>query len=144
MKLAITAKGPGPDYPIDESFGRAYWIMIFDTENGDFEALDNSELRNVLQGAGEKVSRWLAELDVDVVITGKTGPKALRELSERKIAIYHGACGSVMDGICDWRAGNLSPAIVANCEGSPFCLVSRSHVPERMQHKVELRLVKSS
>ena len=60
------------EFGVDESYGRAYWIMIVDTVTGDIDALDNSEIRNVLQGAGEKVSYWLADLDIDVVITGKS------------------------------------------------------------------------
>jgi len=144
MRVAITARGPGLEFGIDESYGRAYWIMIIDTETGDIDALDNSEIRNVLQGAGEKVSHWLADLDIDVVVTGKVGPKALRQLLDYKIDIYHGACGSVAEALSDWKNGRLESAGVANCEGSPFCLVSRNHAAGWTEHKVELRLVKSS
>ncbi|PLY03763.1 MAG: dinitrogenase iron-molybdenum cofactor biosynthesis protein [Desulfuromonas sp.] len=144
MRVAITARGPGLDFPIDESYGRAYWIMIIDTESGDIDALDNSEIRNVLQSAGEKVSYWLADLDIDVVVTGKVGPKALRQLQEHKISVYHGATGLVVEALNDWKNGRLELADVARCEGSPFCLVSRNHAASWTEQKVELRLVKSS
>lgn len=144
MRVAVTARGPGMEYALDESFGRAYWIMIIDTENGEIDALDNSEIRNVLQGAGEKVSNWLADMSIDVVLTGKVGPKGLRQLQELGIKVYHGAAGTVAEALSDWRNGRLSPADVAMCEGSPFCLVSRNHSAGHMENKVELRLVKSS
>lgn len=144
MRVAITARGPGLEFGVDESYGRAYWIMIVDTATGDIDALDNSEIRNVLQGAGEKVGHWLADLDIDVVLTGKIGPKALRQLQENNIHIYHGACGSVAEALSDWKNGRLEPAGVAKCEGSPFCLVSRDHAAGWIKQKVELRLVKSS
>lgn len=143
MKVAITARGPGLEFPIDESFGRCYWLMIFDTANGDFDALDNSEIRNMLQGAGERVSHWLRELNVEVVITGKVGPKAMRQLTEDHIAVFHGASGTVLEALSDWKNGRLSPAVVATCEGSPFCLVSRKHASGWENQRIALRLVKN-
>jgi len=144
MKIAVTSRGPGLEFPVDESFGRAYWIMILDTESGEMDALDNSEIRNVLQGAGEKVSQWLGDLGVETVITGKAGPKAMRQLQEHKITIFDGANGTVAEAIADWKNGRLNQATAATCEGSPFCLVSRSYNPAWASHKVELRLVKNS
>jgi len=144
MKVAITSRGPGPEFPVDESFGRSYWIMIFDTSHGDYDALDNSEFRNMLQGAGERVSHWLSDLHVNVVITGKAGPKALRQLSEDNIVVYHGATGTVIEALNDWKNGRLSPATVATCEGSPFCLVSRKQTAGWESQRIALRLVKNN
>jgi len=143
MRVAITARGPNLDCSIDESFGRAYWIMIIDTQSGEIDALDNSEIRNVLQGAGEKVGHWLRELEVGVVITGKVGPKALRQLKDLKIKVFHGAAGTVAEALGDWKNDRLSPAEIARCEGSPFCLINRNYSAGSMEQKVELRLVKS-
>lgn len=143
MKIAVTARGPGPDFSVDENFGRCYWLMLIDSENGAYDALDNRDIRNVSKGAGEKLSEWLQELNVKVVITGKIGPKAKRRLDKHQIKAFHGATGSVAEAFDQWQDGRLNLAEEANCEGSPFCLVSNEHVGQVRNENIKLRLVET-
>ena len=126
MKVAVTARGPGPEFEVDESFGRSYWFLICDLETGSWEAIDNAATRNALEDAGLQASLLLADLGIDCVVTGQTGPKAFRSLSSAGIQIYHGAIGTVGESLRAWQSGKLEKATAARCSGSPYCLVAKS------------------
>lgn len=143
MKVAITARGPGPEYQVDESFGRAYWMVLHDLATGSWESIDNQEIRNVSHGAGEKASRMLHECGVRCLLTGETGPRAFRTLSSLGIEVYHGAAGSVAEALNTWREGGLTKGESANSKGSPFCLVSRPEEWVQGRPRVELSLIKT-
>ena len=91
MKIAITALGKTSEDSIDERFGRAFWILLYDEENDTWEAYDNSDARNAMQGAGIRAAQAVADRGAEVVITGATGPKAFQALTAAGIKIYHGA-----------------------------------------------------
>ncbi|HNY13872.1 MAG TPA: NifB/NifX family molybdenum-iron cluster-binding protein, partial [Candidatus Wallbacteria bacterium] len=76
MKIAITSTGASIDSPIDERFGRARYILVYDIQNGECEALDNETNLNLAQGAGIQTASMVAEKGVSVVLTGRVGPKA--------------------------------------------------------------------
>ena len=143
MKIAVTARGPGLEFSVDENFGRCYWLMLIDSESGEHDALDNREIRNVSKGAGEKLSEWLQDLNVKVVITGKIGPKAKRRLDQHEIEAFHGATGSVAEAFDHWQDGRLPLAEEASCDGSPFCLVRNEHVSQLRNENIKLRLVET-
>ncbi len=94
MKIAITAMGATPNDSVDERFGRAYWILFYDDEADSWDAFDNSEARNAMQGAGIRAAQAVADRGAEVVVTGATGPKAFQALSAAGIKIYHGAKGT--------------------------------------------------
>jgi predicted Fe-Mo cluster-binding NifX family protein len=123
VKIAVTARGPHPDCEIDESFGRAYWFLLFEEEWSSWEPVDNQEIRKALNNAGQMACELLREYGVDVLITGETGPKAFRCLSAAGIAVYHGAAGTVQETLQAWAEGRLELAGQANSKGSPYCLI---------------------
>jgi len=119
VKVAISARGPNPNSEVDESFGRAYWFIIYDEATTLWSAVDNSEIRNSHDNVGVKASRLLTELGVDVLITGETGPKAYRALSEEGIDVFHDASGTVQETYLAWQRGLLRKAAHAN-RGEPI------------------------
>ena len=60
---------PELDNEVDP-FWPARWIVIYDTENGKVESIDNSENLNAVQGAGIKTAELVVEKDCQVVLTG--------------------------------------------------------------------------
>ena len=52
MKIAITAQDKEFSSDIDLRFGRAKYLIVVDTETGDFKPQDNSVNLNASQGAG--------------------------------------------------------------------------------------------
>ena len=108
MKIAITAMGKGLDAEVDPRFGRCQYFIIFDTETGTFEALDNASV-SLGGGAGIQSAQTIVEKDAEAVLTGNVGPNAFRTLSAAGISIYAGASGKVSDAIAQFKSGALKP-----------------------------------
>lgn len=123
MKIAVTARGSHPFSEVDESFGRAYWFVIYETREQLWSSVDNTETRNAQEHAGVKAAKILLDHGVKVLLTGETGPKAFRSLTEMGITVFHGASGLVEDTLHAWQRGELIQADHPNSQGSPYCLV---------------------
>lgn len=52
MKVAFTISGNDRDASLDSRFGRALGFIIYDTDNGTFDVIDNQQNLNAAQGAG--------------------------------------------------------------------------------------------
>ena len=117
MKIVITATGDTLDAKVDPRFGRAAKFILFDTDTGDFEAVDNAQNLNAAQGAGIQSAEAVSRLGAEGVISGHCGPKAFRALAAADIAIYTGAEGTVAQAIEQFRNGSLSRAGSADVEG---------------------------
>ncbi|MBI5444414.1 MAG: NifB/NifX family molybdenum-iron cluster-binding protein [Deltaproteobacteria bacterium] len=119
MRIAISAQGEWPSSPVDQRFGRAFWLLVHDEATGGREAFENARARNALQGAGIQAAQALAERRVDVLLTGVTGPKAYKGLEAAGIAVYHGATGTAESTLTEWREGRLERATAASAVGTP-------------------------
>ncbi len=117
MKLAISAKGPDWDSPVDPRFGRAKYFVVIDTKTGDLTATDNSLNLNALQGAGIQAGRNVIDLKVEAVVTGSVGPKAFSTLQAGGVKVLLGASGTVQEAFEQFKAGRLQMASQANVEG---------------------------
>lgn len=126
MIVAITARGSTPDSDIDERLGRTYWLMLYDTKSDNWQAIDNTTNRSAIHGAGLQTVEALIAKNVEVVLTGETGPRAFRMLKEHDISIYYGAAGTVLDSLVAWHDGRLQQAISANNAGSPSCVTGNN------------------
>ena len=107
MKLAISAKGKDLDSPVDQRFGRAELFIIYDTDTGSFEAIDNRANLDLAQGAGIQSARNVVAQGVQYVITGHCGPKAYRSLSAADVKVVVGATGTVREAIGRFGTGEL-------------------------------------
>ena len=117
MKIAITAQGKELSSEVDLRFGRATWLIVVDTETGDFQAHDNEVNLNAAQGAGIQTARNTANLGVKAVITGNIGPNAFRTLDAADVKIYLTEEQRVQDAINSFKEGNLKQVDQANVEG---------------------------
>ena len=88
MKIAVTAQDKELSSEIDLRFGRAKWLIVMDTETGNFEAHSNDVNLNAVQGAGIQTGRNIANLGVEAVITGNVGPNAFKTLSAAGLKIF--------------------------------------------------------
>ncbi len=110
MKIAITAKNPSPESPVDPRFGRAAWIMIYDQENKSWESIDNSTGINASHGAGIQAAQKVVDHQAVALVTGAIGPKAFKSLSAATVKIFHGATGTVENALSAYLEGQLSEA----------------------------------
>lgn len=116
MKVAITIDGTTLDAKLDSRFGRAARFMLYDTETGSFELMDNAQNLNAAQGAGIQSAQNVAQAGVEALITGHTGPKAFSVLQKARILVYHSEVRPVRDVLEDFKNGALTKAENADVE----------------------------
>jgi len=95
MKIAVTAQEGRIDSPVDSRFGRAAFFMIADSETMKVYAHDNATGVEAGNGAGTSAVQLLAEEKVELLYTGKVGPKAAEALEKAKINVIEETTGSV-------------------------------------------------
>jgi len=117
MKIAITSQGNELSSEIDLRFGRAKWLIVVDTETGNFQAHDNAVNLNAAQGAGIQTGQNIANLGVEAVITGNVGPNAFKTLNAANIKIFLAEKQTAQEAIDSFRAGELKELDQANVEG---------------------------
>lgn len=106
-KIAITSVGPNPESNVEPQFGRAPWFMIYDSDAGRWQAVDNSDTARAPGGAGRQAAEILARRGVRIVITGQCGPNAIRALSSAGIKVFQGADRAVAAALRDYQEGKL-------------------------------------
>ncbi len=117
MKVVATAQGNELSSEIDLRFGRAKWLIVIDTESGDFQAHDNVVNLNAAQGAGIQTGQNIANLGTEAVITGNVGPNAFKTLSAADVKIFLAEKQTVQEAIDSFKAGKLKEVGKANVEG---------------------------
>ena len=108
MKLIVTATGDTLEAAVDPRFGRAARFILYDTKTGAWEAVDNTQNLNALQGAGIQAAQAVARTGARAVITGDCGPKAFQTLHAAGIQVFAGAEGTVREAVAQFEAGALS------------------------------------
>jgi predicted Fe-Mo cluster-binding NifX family protein len=106
MKITITARDNHLDADVDPRFGRCRYFLFIDTETMNVEAYTNNQ-QSAMGGAGIQAAQYVANKDVDVVITGSVGPNAFQTLHAAGLKIYTGAQGKVKDVLEQFRNGKL-------------------------------------
>jgi len=117
MRVAITAQGEDLSSKADPRFGRAGWIIVFDTETDSHEAHTNKVNMNAVQGAGIQTARNVADLGVEAVIAGNVGPNAFRTLNAAGIKVFLTPETSVQEAIDSFKQGRLKEIDEATVEG---------------------------
>ena len=113
MKIAITSSGETLDSQIDQRFGRAEYFIVVETENMEFEVLNNENI-SASGGAGVSTAKLLVDADVKAVLTGNCGPNAQRTLSAAGIKLYTGVSGIISEAIEFFKSGKLIEAVEPN------------------------------
>jgi predicted Fe-Mo cluster-binding NifX family protein len=91
-KVAVSAKENNLESEVSEVFGRSPYFIIAEIENGEIKKTEIIENKNADQmgGAGISAAQLMAEKNINVVITGNIGPRALDVLRQFNIEIYYG------------------------------------------------------
>ncbi|MCK4414201.1 MAG: NifB/NifX family molybdenum-iron cluster-binding protein [Candidatus Eisenbacteria sp.] len=117
MKVAVTTAGNDANADVDPRFGRVKNLLIFDTETGEHEILDNSANLGATQGAGIQTAKRVAESGAEALITGHCGPNAFRTLEAAGIQVITGVEGRISDALTRFQEGSLKPANGADVQG---------------------------
>jgi predicted Fe-Mo cluster-binding NifX family protein len=113
MKIAVTSSGPELQSEVDPRFGRCLFFIIYDMENDQFEAIENSNIRG-MGGVGVQSGQIMADKGVEVVITGNCGPNAFRTINAAGVQLITGASGTVESVIQEYKKGNLKAVDQSN------------------------------
>lgn len=109
MKIAVSSTGKNLTDNVSDVFGRSPYFIVAEIENGEIKKTEIIENKSADQmgGAGIFAAQLMAEKNVNVVITGNVGPRALDVLKQFNIAIYYGG-GIVKDALHQFVEGKLT------------------------------------
>ena len=108
MKIAISSKEKDLNGEVDSVFGRCPYFLIVEIEDKKiqgFEAIENTSAKQ-MGGAGISAAQIVAEKNVDAVITGNIGPRALDVLGQFNVKIYNGS-GPIDEVLQEFIDGKL-------------------------------------
>lgn len=106
MRVAVSATGSSLDAEVDPRFGRCQYFVIADPDTMEFETLENPNVM-AAGGAGVSTAQMVANIGVQVVLTGNCGPNAYQTLSAAGVQVITGVFGRVRDAIEGYKAGRL-------------------------------------
>jgi predicted Fe-Mo cluster-binding NifX family protein len=93
MKIAVSAKGKNVESEVSDVFGRSSYFIIAETKDQKIEKTEaiKNKSTDQMSGAGVSTAQLMAEKNVDAVITGNVGPRALDVLKQFNIEVYFGS-----------------------------------------------------
>jgi len=108
MKIAVSSTGKSIESNVSDIFARCPYFIIAEIENGKTQKVETIENKNANQlgQAGVSVAKFLAEKNVNAVITGNVGPRAFDVLKQFNIEVYQGE-GKVKEAIEEFIEGKL-------------------------------------
>ncbi|MFP4480877.1 MAG: NifB/NifX family molybdenum-iron cluster-binding protein [Desulfohalobiaceae bacterium] len=107
MKIAVSSAGQTLHDELDLGFGRCPGFLIYDTETQSVFFLDNTQNRDLPQGAGTSAAQMIGAEGVDVLISGNIGPNALQALNQANIEVFASTAKTVQEAIQAWDRNEL-------------------------------------
>jgi len=107
MKIVVSAKGKEPESEVDPRFGRASCFLVFDTESGAWQTVDNASAVSAAHGAGIQSAETVCRLGANIVISGHVGPKAFSVLAAGGVKVYRGDARTALEAVEAFRRGRL-------------------------------------
>ncbi|MDD2646728.1 MAG: NifB/NifX family molybdenum-iron cluster-binding protein [Patescibacteria group bacterium] len=108
MKIAVSSIRETIDSSVSDIFGRCPYFIIAEIESQKIEKTEAIENKNTdqMSGVGISAAQLMAEKNIDTVITGNVGPRALDVLRQFNIDVYYGN-GTVKEILQDFINGKL-------------------------------------
>lgn len=107
MKIALPVDDRSMETSVCQSFGRAPYFLIYDTETKARVFIDNSAAASQ-GGAGIKAAQAIVDNKVSALLTLRCGENAVEVLKAGGIKIYKTAGGFAQDSIEAFMAGELA------------------------------------
>lgn len=107
MKIIIPINEENENTEISQSFGRAPFYMIYDTETKKTETILNPATESP-SGAGIKAAQTIVDSGANVLLTIRCGKNAHDVLKGADIKVMEAASGSAKDNIKAYLEGKLS------------------------------------
>ncbi|SFG81984.1 Predicted Fe-Mo cluster-binding protein, NifX family [Desulfotomaculum arcticum] len=114
MRIAVSSTGYEAAEPAEERLGRCNYFLVFDEAENLLEVLKNDAALSAAEGAGIKSVQTLINHKVDVVLTGRVGPKAMSAIQAGGLAVYTGVFGTVAQSLKSYLKGEMQPLASPN------------------------------
>lgn len=105
MKIAVSSTDKNIESDVSDVFGRCPYFIVAEIKDNKIEKIEviKNEGTDQMSGAGISTAQLMAEKNVNAVITGNVGPRALDVLNQFNIEIYsgEGAVKDVLQGFID-------------------------------------------
>lgn len=108
MKIAIASMDGTLEGKVDERFGRARRIILYDTETKEHSVIDNGTNLNAAQGAGIQAAQNVVRSGAKAIISGHFGPKAFQVIQMAGLDVYSATNMSVKEAIEGFETGKLA------------------------------------
>jgi len=110
MILLISSQGQTLESPIEHRFGRCPWLIKYDTETKESQALPNPGGRQS-GGAGVAAAQFVIDQSADVVVSGDFCPNAANALGASNIAMirFPDNVSKINDVLEMYHQGKLIP-----------------------------------
>jgi predicted Fe-Mo cluster-binding NifX family protein len=117
MKIAVTSADGAFDGMVDERFGRAKKLILFDAGTDGQETIDNTRNMDAARGAGIQTAQNVINAGVKAVISGHLGPNAFHVLSAAGIEVFTAANTTVREALDSYKKGKLPRLAGADVDG---------------------------
>lgn len=107
MKIAMPVDDKFMETSVCQSFGRAPYFLIYDTESKESVFLDNSAAASQ-GGAGIKAAQTIVDNNVRALLTPRCGENAAEVIKAANIKLYKTINDSIKDNIDALNEGKLS------------------------------------
>jgi len=108
MRIVVSAKGGDPSSEVDPRFGRAAYFLLYETESGAWQSVDNASALSAAHGAGIQSAETVCRLGANAVIRGHVGPTAFAVLAAGGVKVYQGDARNAQAAVEDFRCGRLA------------------------------------
>ena len=117
MRIAIPSSGQAVSDPVDNRFGRAPYVILFNQDSGETVSLSNPYAAES-GGVGPRLVQLLVQNQVTHLITPRIGGNAENALHAAGIIVFQWeGSGSVSDALEKFTAGKL-PLMGTNAQSS--------------------------
>ncbi len=86
--IAVASVDGSFEGAVGQRFGRCKKLVVYNSENGSFEVMDNQKNMGTAQGAGIQTAQAVIDLGANAVISGHFGPQAFEALHSAGIDVY--------------------------------------------------------
>ncbi|AGK60430.1 hypothetical protein Asulf_00403 [Archaeoglobus sulfaticallidus PM70-1] len=111
MKIAATTSKGGLEDNVTPQFGRTekFTIVDFDKEMKEIKAVEvvDNKAKSQPSGAGIAASQLIIDLGVEILLTGKIGPKAMKVLKSAGVKVYNAEGMNVKYAVDAFTKGEL-------------------------------------
>lgn len=120
MKICIPiVTSEGLKAKVNAHFGSAPYFLVYSTEEKTFEVINNSDNHHI-HGMCHPL-KALANKDIDAVVCGGMGARAVQKLNEGGMRVYKASAETVEDILREYEADILEEITVENACANHRC-----------------------